>query len=293
MQVSTTASGLVCNCRVFRSQVSTADRKCLHTMHLLSRSQAQSAQAFAALESVVPIRPSISSNAQPYAYWFDDSFVTISPVSQTLRCSHASHKSRCDRPDAVKQYLSSSASTDGVDNDELDFLQVIHTAATLHADSICGHWYSLASACDNDICCICNLQCGHTTKASNGLCCTGSIVSALMHWQCCMSSTGALAHLSVFQPRLAFLCRVLMSMRACALISLHSQTQRTRELRHLIQHLGCGLPARRMIHSPTQLPHLSMKPAGSIRGAATPLTCSRLYRVKVYVHVARVLSTRT
>jgi len=120
MQVSTTASGLVCNCEVFRSQASTADRKCLHTMHLLSRSQAQSAQAFAALESVVPIRPSISSSAQPYAYWFDDSFVTISPVSQTLRCSHASHKSRCDHTDAVKQYLSSSASTDGVDNDELD-----------------------------------------------------------------------------------------------------------------------------------------------------------------------------
>jgi len=71
-------------------------------MHLLSRSQAQAAQAFAASGSVVPIRPSISSSAQPYAYWFDDSFVTISPVSQTLRCSHASHKSRCDHTDAVK-----------------------------------------------------------------------------------------------------------------------------------------------------------------------------------------------
>ncbi|DBA78733.1 TPA: hypothetical protein ACH3X1_008643 [Trebouxia sp. C0004] len=90
--------------------------------------------------------------------------------------------------DAVKQYLSSSASTNGVDNDELDFN------------------------------------------------------------------------------------RVLMSMRACALISLHSQTQRMRELRHVIQHLGCGLPARRMNHSPIQLHHLSLKPAGSIRAAALPLT---------------------
>lgn len=139
MQVSTAASGLVCNCEVFRSQASTADRKFLHTMHLLSRSQAQSEQAFSDLGSVVPIRPSISSNAQPYAYWFDDSFVTISLVSQTLRCSHASHKSRCDHTDAVKQYLSSSASTDGLDNDELDFQPFTHTAATLYADSSCGH----------------------------------------------------------------------------------------------------------------------------------------------------------
>ena len=46
----------------------------------------------------------------------------------------------------------------------------------------------------------------------------------------------------------------------------------------------------------SSLPHASFpypEPAGSIRAAASPLICSRLYHVKVYVHVARVLSMLT
>ncbi|DBA92472.1 TPA: hypothetical protein ACH3X1_002705 [Trebouxia sp. C0004] len=124
VQVSTTASGLVCNSEVFRSQASTADRKCLHTMYLVPFTTVE--QAFSASGSVVLIRPSISSSAQPYAYWFDDSFFTISPMSQTLCCSHASHKSCWDQTDAVKQYVSSSSSTDGVDHGQLLSLQEIH-----------------------------------------------------------------------------------------------------------------------------------------------------------------------
>lgn len=130
VQVSTTAEGMSCDCEVFRLLAdSTAANKCLHTAYVESQSQSDQTSPinnFSPPGTVVPIRPSISATAQPFAYWINDSFVFTSPTSQSFRCSHQSHKSNCAHTEAVKAFMHTGAATTGADDDELDVWQVCY-----------------------------------------------------------------------------------------------------------------------------------------------------------------------
>ena len=153
-QVSTSSTGLGCTCATFRLVAGTSDQRCLHTMYAhahLQDSSTSSTPDFAAPETVVPIRSSASSTAVPYAYWIDGSFVSKSPVAQQWKCSHDSHKSRCEHIDAVTTFLCNQASSDGLDDDERNFAQVLISSCWSHSRLLSNMsaavWLTPPSAC--------------------------------------------------------------------------------------------------------------------------------------------------
>ncbi|KAL0018127.1 hypothetical protein WJX77_008904 [Trebouxia sp. C0004] len=78
--------------------------------------------ASASPEVVVPIRPSSSAHAQPYAYWTDGTFVLYNAISGQLRCSQDSHKGQCPHIKAVNSHMQENGS-DAFDDDEQDYSQ--------------------------------------------------------------------------------------------------------------------------------------------------------------------------
>ncbi|DBA98959.1 TPA: hypothetical protein ACH3X1_014299 [Trebouxia sp. C0004] len=74
------------------------------------------------IQVVVPIRPSSSAHAQPYAYWTDGTFVLYNAISGQLRCSQDSHKGQCPHIKAVNSHMQENGS-DAFDDDEQDYSQ--------------------------------------------------------------------------------------------------------------------------------------------------------------------------
>ena len=130
------SSGHDCTCAIFRQLAGFDDHRCLHTVYIQSLAQAANAQlptVFVSPNSVVQIRPSAAVNARPYAYWTSNTFVSASPLTGQLRCSHESHKTKCEHIEAVKSFMQYSDTADGIDDEQEEFAQV---AATLTASIV-------------------------------------------------------------------------------------------------------------------------------------------------------------
>ena len=124
--------------KTFRSLAGTPEAKCLHTVYVHSHLQSgftTPTLASASPEVVVPIRPSSSAHAQPYAYWTDGTFVLYNAISGQLRCSQESHKGQCPHIEHVSSHMQENGS-DAFD--EQDYSQVSHHVVLLdRPGSIC------------------------------------------------------------------------------------------------------------------------------------------------------------
>ncbi|DBB16835.1 TPA: hypothetical protein ACH3X3_015072 [Trebouxia sp. C0006] len=99
--------------KTFRSLAGTPEAKCLHTVYVHSHLQSgftTPTLASASPEVVVPIRPSSSAHAQPYAYWTDGTFVLYNAISGQLRCSQESHKGQCPHIEHVSSHMQENGS---------------------------------------------------------------------------------------------------------------------------------------------------------------------------------------